>query len=72
MDDYNIKRYIPKKYHEYISDIKVECEGGNYSNRSHLVYIISFTDGNTLYIVGVKNIAKKIKKYLMSNSIDKN
>lgn len=64
IDEYNIKRYIPKKYHPCIYNIRVECEGDNRSNRSHLVYIIDFVSGNSIYVVGTKNIVKEIKRYL--------
>ena len=64
IDEYNIKRYIPKKYHSRIYGIRVECEGDNRSNRSHLVYIIYFVNGDSIYVVGVKNIVKEIKRYL--------
>lgn len=63
-DDYNVSRYIPKKYHNYIKSIEMEPDFDYGKNRTVYFYQVFFKDGNRVSADGIKNIVAKVKKFI--------
>lgn len=61
-DDYNVKRYIPKKYHPDIEEISLELDFDNSKNRNVKYYSVCFKDGSKITGIGIKNLISNIKK----------
>ena len=61
-DDYDVSRYIPKKYHKDIEEIEVELDYDHNINRSVNYYRIWFKNGDRIGAVGIKGIVKAIKE----------
>ena len=61
IDDYIVKRYIPKKYHEYINEIRLELDFDHVSNRNKYRYTAFFFDGSIVSSIGIKQFKSDIK-----------
>ena len=61
-DEYNVARYIPKKYQQDIELIEMELDFDNSTNRTVYHYFVYFTNGEKINAIGIKGILEKIKQ----------
>ena len=61
-DEYNVARYIPKKYQNDISAIEMELDFDNGAFRTVHRYYVYYNNGESISAIGIKNIVKKIKE----------
>lgn len=62
IDEYNVARYIPKKYQQDIELIEMELDFDNSTNRTVYYYFVYFTNGEKINAIGIKGILEKIKQ----------
>ena len=60
-DEYNVARYIPKKYHDSIDEIKMELDFDNKKGRTVYRYYVYFKDGRYISEIGINNLKKAFK-----------
>ena len=63
-DEYNVARYIPKKYHGNIEAIEMELDFDNKKNRTVYHYFVYFKDNEKTDGIGIKETIKKIREKL--------
>lgn len=61
-DEYNVARYIPKKYQKDIDAIEMELDFDNGTYRTVHRYYVDFNNGDRISAIGIKGIVEKIKQ----------
>ena len=64
-DEYNVQQYLPRKSLALIDEITMEPDFDNRRNRTVNFYTVYFKNGDRVSGVGLTDIAKKVKDYML-------